>query len=350
MGRTSVVRLAILAFAACFLVIPTLSAPIHADDPDVPSWLAPNTMYVGIWKTTGANTAPDLNSQIILGYPGPDGNLVLLQPDGKLALRYGVYPIGDPNHSETTVLATRTPDGFKFGEYPAQPEFTCTFSNEGATLMCDRHALAQGREFFNHIEMTRVSSEAVPALPNLAAPAYAPFTPGVTLEQGILTYAAEVLQERFRLSEGQAPGQDTQSSNTRVLRFLSYKGPDGQDVSAGYAAGTDGTPWYVAVVVREANIDNARSYITADAIYGTLGKHLLPFPEPFNSAVWRQYRKQDGAPTIERTWDNEDGSIEAVGAALWGNNPATGPGNYQTFRARLFPGSPHHAARSLYPS
>ena len=353
MDRTGAVYAVILAFAACFLVVPTISAPIRAEEPDMPSWLIPNATYVGVWKTTGENAAPDLDSQIVFGYPGLDGKLELLQPDGKLVLLYGVYPIGAPNHSETKVTATLTSDGFSWGQFdPSRnsSEFRCTVGNDGATLTCARHAMFGGREYFNNIEMARAEPGAVRPSMTIPAPSNAPFVAGAPVEQGILAYASEILQEGFRFSGAQEPRQETLTNDSRTIRVLSAQGPAGQDVSAGYAVGADGTPWYVAVVIREANIDLARNYITADAIYGTLEKHYLPFPEPFNSAVWRQYRKQDGAPTIERTWDIEDGSIEAVGAALWGNNPATGPGNYLTFRARLFPGSPHHAGRTFYPS
>jgi hypothetical protein len=104
------------------------------------------------------------------------------------------------------------------------------------------------------------------------------------------------------------------------------------------------------VQIGEANIHNARDHITVDTIYGTLAKYFVPFPEPFTSAIWKQFRQPSGAPTIERTWDNEDGSLETVGAALWGQNPADGPGNYLVVRARLFPGSPHHERRTLFTS
>jgi hypothetical protein len=350
LSHSLAVRVATLTLAVLFAVIPVVSTPAFADDTDAPGWLVPNASYAGVWKTEGL---PDLDSQITFGYTGVDGNFVLIQADGRLALRYGVNPIGAPNHSETNVLATRTPDGFRWGQFDPgrnSSEFTCTVSNDGANVTCARHAMFNGREFFNNIEMTRLDAGATGAPPSMSAPSSAPFVPGAPLEQGLLAYASEVLQESFRLPEAQEPRQETQNNDTRSLRILSYKGPGGQDLSTGYAAGADGTPWYVAVVIREANVDNARNYITADTIYGTLGKYYLPFPEPFNLAVWRQYRKQDGAPTIERVWVNEDGSVEAVGSALWGQNPATGPGNYMTFRARLFPGSPHHAARTLFPS
>jgi hypothetical protein len=168
----------LLSATVLLVVLPFVSGPLYADDADAPAWLVPGVTYAGVWKTLGANRAPDLDSQITLGHTGPDGNMVLLTEDGKLAIVYGVYPLGAPNHTDVMVLATRTPDGFKFGEYPARPEFTCTFGSDGSTLTCDRHALAQGREFFNHVEMARLSPEASvppPTQPVAAAPAS--FTP-----------------------------------------------------------------------------------------------------------------------------------------------------------------------------
>jgi len=153
-------RIVALMFAALFAAMSMVSAPVFADD-DTPAWLVPNASYAGVWKTEGANAAPDLDSQITFGYKGADGNLVFLPEDGKLAILYGVNPIGAPNHSDTNILVTRTADGFRWGQFDPgrnSSEFTCTVSNDGATLTCARHAMFNGREFFNNVEMTRVAS------------------------------------------------------------------------------------------------------------------------------------------------------------------------------------------------
>src|SRR3954463_15366357 len=48
-----------LALVAVSVLISTSAL---ADDTDAPSWLIPNTTYAGVWKTVGANSAPDLDS------------------------------------------------------------------------------------------------------------------------------------------------------------------------------------------------------------------------------------------------------------------------------------------------
>jgi hypothetical protein len=184
----------------------------------------------------------------------------------------------------------------------------------------------------------------------LPAPEASPADPAAVREQSMLTYAEEVLLETFRLPQGQTPRHELHSTDARTNTFLHYIGPGSQEVSTIHSVDPAGTARYWAVQIREANVHNARNHITADAIYGTLAKYYLPFPEPFASAIWKQFRQPSGAPTIERAWDNEDGSIETVGAALWGQNAPDGPGNYLVVRARLFPGSPHHAARTLFTS
>jgi hypothetical protein len=169
-------------------------------------------------------------------------------------------------------------------------------------------------------------------------------------EQLTLAYADEMLVESFRLPEGQSPRRELHSTDVRINTFLHHTGPGGQEVSAAWSIDPQGKLRFRVVQIREANIHDARDHITADAIYGTLAKYFVPFPEAFTSAIWKQFRQPSGAPTIERTWDNEDGSLETVGAALWGQNSADGPGNYLVVRARLFPGSPHHERRTLFTS
>ena len=181
-------------------------------------------------------------------------------------------------------------------------------------------------------------------------PAIAPSVPTATPEQLMLNYANEVLVENFRPLEGQPPSREVHTTDVRTNTLLRYKAPGDQAVNLAHSVDPAGTLRFLATEIREANIHNARDHITADAIYGTLAKYFLPLPEPFTTAVWKQYRKQDGAPTIERAWDNEDGSVETVAAALWGQNAPNGPGNYLVIRARLFPGSPHHAARTIFTS
>jgi hypothetical protein len=174
-------RVATLTFAVLFAVIPIISAPVFAQDTETPDWLVPNATYVGVWKTEGANPAPDLDSQITFGYPGADGNLVFIQDDGKIAIRYGVNAVGAPNHSVTNILATRTPDGFKFGAFdPSRnsAEFTFVVSADGVTMTGARHARFNGREYFNNVQMTRVDAASVaPAAQPATGAAFAPFTP-----------------------------------------------------------------------------------------------------------------------------------------------------------------------------
>jgi len=169
-------------------------------------------------------------------------------------------------------------------------------------------------------------------------------------EQMTLAYASEVLVESFRLPEGQTPRRELHSTDVRTNTILRHTGPGGQEVSAAWSVDPQGKLRFRVVQIQEANVHNARDHITADAIYGTLARYFVTFPDPFTSAVWKQFRQPNGAPTIERTWGNEDGSLETVGAALWGQNPADGPGNYLVVRARLFPGSPHHERRTLFTS
>ena len=154
-------RIVASTFAALFAAMSFFSAPAVADDADTPAWLLPNASYAGVWKTEGANAAADLDSQITFGYKGADGNLVLLSEDGKLAITYGVNPIGAPNHTDTNILTTRTPEGFRWGQFDPgrnSGEVTCTVSIDGATLTCARHAMFNGREYFNNVEMTRVAN------------------------------------------------------------------------------------------------------------------------------------------------------------------------------------------------
>src|SRR5215217_7768645 len=110
------IRLAILTIVA-LVVIAAGPGPAFAQEGENPAWLVPGASYAGVWKTVGANSATDLDSQFTLGYNGPDGNVILLTEDGRLAVVYGVNPIGAPNHSEQNILTTRTPDGFRFGTF-----------------------------------------------------------------------------------------------------------------------------------------------------------------------------------------------------------------------------------------
>lgn len=161
MSKVSYLRVAILTIIALVSAVAAGPAPSFGQEGDAPAWLVPGASYVGVWKTVGANSASDLDSQITFGYKGPDGNTILLTEDGRLAIVYGIFPVGAPNHSEQNVLTTRTPDGFKFGTFdPSRnsAEFTCVMSEDGATLTCARHAMANGREFFNNVEMTRVAT------------------------------------------------------------------------------------------------------------------------------------------------------------------------------------------------
>jgi hypothetical protein len=154
------VRFAVLMSVA-LVVIAAGPGSAVAQEGENPAWLVPGASYTGVWKTVGANSAPDLDSQFTLGYKGPDGNVILLTEDGRLAVVYGVNSIGAPNHSEQNILTTRTPDGFRFGTFdPSRnsAEFTCVMSEDGAILTCARHAMFSGREYFNNVEMTRVAT------------------------------------------------------------------------------------------------------------------------------------------------------------------------------------------------
>jgi hypothetical protein len=170
MNRSLRARIVIVTLAVLMFCVPGVTPPISAQDNEGSSWLVANATYAGVWKTEGANSAPDAHSQLTLGYMGADGNVVLFPEEGKLAIRYGLNPVGAPNHSETNVITTLTGDGFRWGQFDPgrnSAEFTCVVGNDGGTVTCARHAMFNGREFFNNIEMTRVATEGAgpPAAP-----------------------------------------------------------------------------------------------------------------------------------------------------------------------------------------
>jgi hypothetical protein len=72
-------------------------------------------------------------------------------------------------------------------------------------------------------------------------------------------------------------------------------------------------------------------------------------PDIANESVWKQFRQPSGAPTIEKVWKNEDDTLESRGAALWGENPAQGPGNYLVAASRMWPGSPVYEREGIFP-
>lgn len=157
--RLGVVLMLLVAFGA---IDEGVTVPrVVAQESELPAWLVAGARYEGVWKTVGANAAGDLDSQFTFGYPSADGNTILVPEEGKGAIRYGINPVGAPNHSVTNIVATRTPDGFRFGSYDPNrnsAEFSCVVSSDGATLSCARHAMFNGREFFNQVEMTRVEA------------------------------------------------------------------------------------------------------------------------------------------------------------------------------------------------
>ena len=74
--RLGVVILVTVAFCAFSEL--SVSSSAAAQDSDLPSWLVPGVRYEGVWKTVGANTAGDLDSQFTFGYPGADGITILV--------------------------------------------------------------------------------------------------------------------------------------------------------------------------------------------------------------------------------------------------------------------------------
>jgi hypothetical protein len=157
--RLGVVIMVLVAFGPAVVLA---GAPrVSAQESELPAWLVADARYEGVWKTVGANAAGDLDSQFTFGYPGADGSTILVPEEGKIAIRYGINPVGAANHSVTNIAATRTPDGFRFGSFDPgrnSAEFTCVISEDGTSLSCARHAMFNGREFFNQVEMTRVET------------------------------------------------------------------------------------------------------------------------------------------------------------------------------------------------
>jgi hypothetical protein len=166
----------------------------------------------------------------------------------------------------------------------------------------------------------------------------------------MLAYAAEVFLEIFRLPDGQTPRHELHATDQRTNTLLNYSGPSGQEIVLTHSVDPAGNLRFLAALIRVPNVHNAREHITANTVSGTLAAYFLPFPDPFTSAVWNDFRQPSGAPTIERAWDNDDGTVEVVAASLWGQNAPNGPGNYLVVRARLYPGSPHHEKRTLFTS
>jgi hypothetical protein len=159
--RYWIVALAVVSLVQAVMML-VRPPGVQAQDGDLPPWLVADAVYVGVWKTEGVNTAPDLESQITFGHPGTDGTPLLMQDD-KIALRYGVNPVGAPNHSVTNVLATRTIDGFRWGQFdPSRnsAEFAFVVAEGGSSIRGARHAMFNGREFFNTIELQRTEAAA----------------------------------------------------------------------------------------------------------------------------------------------------------------------------------------------
>ncbi|MFN8524632.1 MAG: hypothetical protein U0821_16165 [Chloroflexota bacterium] len=169
------------------------------------------------------------------------------------------------------------------------------------------------------------------------------------IEQFMRAFAREVALEHQLPQTGQEVTPETRIINDRIRYGLFYTTSGGHSAVIFHSVGLDGTKQAAQVIVRMANIDNARELISPDEITNTLAKYFQPLPDIALESAWNQFRQASGAPTIEKVWKNEDGTLESRGAALWGENPAQGPGNFLVAASRMWPGSNVHERGSIFP-
>jgi hypothetical protein len=239
-------------------------------------------------------------------------------------------------------------DGKSLTSQGSVAKFTFTISEDGSTIEGVRET---NQGLVSKVTMVRCTlaelASAAPSSQQAAAGSLVTVSPEMA-EQRMLAYAKEVCLESQLLPEGQEVKRETHTNDQRIRYSLLYTNADGKAVTTIYTVGLDNKERWIGLLIREANIENARDFITADRIMDTLSKYLLPLPEAAAQSVWKQFRQPTGAPTIEKTWKNEDGTLESRGAALWGNNPAQGPGNYMVTAGRMWPGSSQYEKESIF--
>ena len=256
----------------------------------------------------------------------------------------------NPNVAQSDSFATTFQVDGKTLRLGTEITFAFTISDDGNTVEGVRQVNrgATSRITMSRCTLAYTATSTSPGQQHTSGTS--PFVWSDAAVQSMKANADEMLSESARPWIEREPRRELQINDRRTNTAFYYSGQDGRELSTVYSIDPEGKPRFTAIVVRAANVHNARNNITADAIYGTLARYFSPFPEPFHTAIWKQYRQPSGAPTIERAWDNEDGTVEGTGASLWGHNEPNGPGNYMVYRARFFPGSPHHAARTLFTS